>query len=181
VIGLAGFIVVACGAWFVFSPALWPTFGTGAVFEPARTAIGNFGNQFGYNLAVGVLLIALGGMAMKSSVPDRYPLVVIDEPMIDAEFVAVAADAANGAASVADVADVADVTDEAVISEPPLPVETKTPSPRRSPSAAKGKVRQPATKRTPNKTAGASPRKTAGPGRRRAGSQITDTFGSASD
>src|ERR1700678_2025461 len=107
VIGLAGFIVVACGAWFVFSPALWPTFGTGAVFEPARTAIGNFGNQFGYNLAVGVLLIALGGMAMKPSVPDRYPLVVIDEPMIDAEFVAVAADAANGAASVADVADVA--------------------------------------------------------------------------
>jgi hypothetical protein len=69
--GFAGLVVAACGAWFVVGPALWPTFGHGAVFTPGSSAFQTFLKQVGYNLGVGVLLAALGGMAMKALAKDR--------------------------------------------------------------------------------------------------------------
>ncbi len=67
----AGLIVLACGAWFVVGPSLWPTFGSGTVFTPGTTAFDTFVKQVGYNLGVGVLLAALGGMAMKAVTKDK--------------------------------------------------------------------------------------------------------------
>ncbi|MGH9094008.1 MAG: hypothetical protein ACRDXE_02505, partial [Acidimicrobiales bacterium] len=32
--GLAGLLIVACGAWFVLGPAVWPLFESGPVYQP---------------------------------------------------------------------------------------------------------------------------------------------------
>lgn len=70
-LGLSGLILVACGAWFVVGPAVWPIFHSGAVFSAGKTATTHFVNVVGYNLGVGVVLAALGGMIMKASTPER--------------------------------------------------------------------------------------------------------------
>lgn len=70
-LAFAGLLLVACGAWFVVGPAAWPALGaSGTVFAPAGAAAA-FVNQVGYNLGVGVILAALGGMAMKASTGER--------------------------------------------------------------------------------------------------------------
>jgi hypothetical protein len=71
-LGFAGLLLIASGAWFVVGPAAWPALGgAGAVFDPVAKSSADFVNQVGYNLGVGVLLAALGGMAMKASTGER--------------------------------------------------------------------------------------------------------------
>lgn len=70
-LGLSGLILIACGAWFVIGPVTWPVLHSGQVFGTATSASARFVNQVGYNLGVGVLLAALGGMVMKASTGER--------------------------------------------------------------------------------------------------------------
>lgn len=70
VLGFAGLVLFACGAWFVLSPAVWPILSSVAVFSPAG-ATTRFVNELGYNSGVGLILAALGGMAIKAARSDR--------------------------------------------------------------------------------------------------------------
>jgi hypothetical protein len=71
--GLAGLTLLACGAWFVMGPAVWPIFYSGPVFSRATRDTAAFVNQVGYNLGPGVLLATFAGMALKTLMPDRLP------------------------------------------------------------------------------------------------------------
>ena len=71
-LAFAGVLLLACGAWFIVGPAAWGALGApGTVFAPATSNAANFVNQIGYNLGVGVILAALGGMAFKASTGER--------------------------------------------------------------------------------------------------------------
>jgi hypothetical protein len=70
--GLAALIVVACGAWFALGPAVWPIFSSSAVFSPATGALPRFLNYLGYNLGPGLLLTALGAMALVRPMARSY-------------------------------------------------------------------------------------------------------------
>lgn len=71
-LAFAGTLLLACGAWFVVGPAAWAALGaSGNVFVPATSNATNFVNQIGYNLGVGVVLAALGGMALSASTGER--------------------------------------------------------------------------------------------------------------
>jgi hypothetical protein len=76
-LGLAALLLVAAGAWFVIGPALWPTFQSSPPFATGTGAWTSFWNQLGANLGPGVLLAALGGMALKASL--ARPAVAIEE------------------------------------------------------------------------------------------------------
>ena len=71
-LAFAGTLLLTCGAWFIVGPAAWSALGApGSVFTPATSNAANFVNQIGYNLGVGVILAALGGMAFKASTGER--------------------------------------------------------------------------------------------------------------
>jgi hypothetical protein len=70
--GLAALIVVACGAWFVLGPAVWPIFSSSPIFSSATGALTRFLNYVGYNLGPGLLLTAFGAIALVSPVARRY-------------------------------------------------------------------------------------------------------------
>jgi hypothetical protein len=71
-LGLLGLILGACGAWFVIGPVTWPIWHPAAVvFGHGTNPTARFVNQIGYNLGVGVVLAALGGMVMKASTGER--------------------------------------------------------------------------------------------------------------
>lgn len=70
-LGLSGLVLIASGAWFVIGPAVWPMLHSGVVFGGATSNTARFVNMVGYNLGVGVLLSALGGMVMKASIGER--------------------------------------------------------------------------------------------------------------
>lgn len=70
-LGLLGLVLVACGAWFVIGPAAWPMLHGGRVFGAGTTPTASFVNQIGYNLGIGVLLAAFGGMVMKAMTGER--------------------------------------------------------------------------------------------------------------
>jgi hypothetical protein len=76
-LGLAALLLLAAGAWFVIGPALWPTFQSSPPFATGTGAWTSFWNQLGANLGPGVLLAALGGMALKASL--ARPAVAIEE------------------------------------------------------------------------------------------------------
>lgn len=70
-LALASLAAIAAGAWFVIGPAAWPWFETSSAYGPATGAGAAFANQVGANLGVGVLLAALGGMALKTALATR--------------------------------------------------------------------------------------------------------------
>lgn len=70
-LGFAGLVLIACGAWFVLAPQIWPIISSGQVFAPQSDAMTNFLAWLGYNLGPGVVLAALGGMALKSARADK--------------------------------------------------------------------------------------------------------------
>jgi hypothetical protein len=91
-LGLSGLVLVACGAWFVIGPVTWPIWHpAAAVFGHGTTPTAHFVNEIGYNLGVGVVLAALGGMVMKALTGER-----------EIAAVPVAADAPAGAAYAGD-------------------------------------------------------------------------------
>ncbi|MGH9063202.1 MAG: hypothetical protein ACRD0L_04380 [Acidimicrobiales bacterium] len=70
--GTAGLVLLACGAWFVVGPAVWPVFyAFPPVFGSTGSHLAAFVNQIGYNLGPGLILAALAGMAMKATRRER--------------------------------------------------------------------------------------------------------------
>jgi hypothetical protein len=70
--GLVALVIMACGAWFVLGPAVWPIFSSGAVFGSATSTSARFVNFLGYNLGPGLLLTALGAMVLARPVARGY-------------------------------------------------------------------------------------------------------------
>lgn len=87
---LPALMLIVAGAWFVIGPVAWPTFESGPAFAPALDAGRNLLNQACASLAPGLVLAALGGMAMKASMVGA----VVEEHRADRveEPAAVAAD-----------------------------------------------------------------------------------------
>ncbi|MBO0715138.1 MAG: hypothetical protein J2O39_08495 [Acidimicrobiales bacterium] len=69
---LAGLVIMACGAWFVLGPVVWPIFSSSAVFGSVTGAQARFVNFLGYNLGPGLLLAAFGAMALVRPVARGY-------------------------------------------------------------------------------------------------------------
>ena len=65
---LAGLLVLAAGCWLVIGPASWPLFESAPAFNPLAGTTRSFLDQIGASLGPGVLLVALGGMALKASI-----------------------------------------------------------------------------------------------------------------
>ncbi len=61
--GLAGFLVVLCGAWLVIGPLAWPVLKKGPVFT-GGSVWHDFLTRVGYSYGPGVILAMLGGTAM---------------------------------------------------------------------------------------------------------------------
>lgn len=68
---LAALGVIACGAWFVLGPVVWPIFSSAVVFAPA-TPLVRFVNEVGYNLGPGLLLAILGTVLLARPALDGY-------------------------------------------------------------------------------------------------------------
>lgn len=66
--------VMACGAWFVLGPVVWPIFSSSVVFAPAPTPLIRFVNEIGYNLGPGLLLTILGTVVLARPAIDGYLL-----------------------------------------------------------------------------------------------------------
>lgn len=70
---LAALVIMACGAWFVLGPVVWPIFSSSAVFTATTGgALARFVNFLGYNLGPGLLLASLGAMALVRPVARSY-------------------------------------------------------------------------------------------------------------
>jgi len=68
--GLAGFLVVLCGAWLAIGPQAWPLLESGGVFT-GGSAWHDFLTRLGYSYGPAVILAMLGGMAMGLSAGRR--------------------------------------------------------------------------------------------------------------
>lgn len=77
---LAGALVIVAGAWFVIGPIAWPVLYTTNVFVP-DSALGNLTHQIGYNLGVGILLVAMGSVAAVSGSSRRRAAAPVDPVM----------------------------------------------------------------------------------------------------
>lgn len=82
---LPALLLLAAGAWFVIGPVAWPTFHSGAAFNPAASATRNLLNVACASYAPGLVLVMLGGMALKAGM---VPAVPVDDPYMPAEAVA---------------------------------------------------------------------------------------------
>jgi hypothetical protein len=80
-------LLLASGAWFVIGPLAWPTFEHGNAFVVAVTSTRNLLNVACASYAPGLVLVMLGGMALKAgmvppvAVGDPYPPVQADPAM----------------------------------------------------------------------------------------------------
>ena len=68
--GLAGFLVVLCGAWLAIGPLAWPLLESGGVFT-GGSVWHDFLTRLGYSYGPAVILAMLGGMATGLSVGRR--------------------------------------------------------------------------------------------------------------
>jgi len=74
---LPAVLLMAAGAWFVIGPLAWPTFHSGPAFEPLVSAGRNLVNQACASMAPGLILAALGGMALKAGI--ARPAVAVED------------------------------------------------------------------------------------------------------
>lgn len=63
-LGLIGFLVAICGAWFVVGAFAWPVIHGSNFFVGGSTPLREFAYWIGYSLGTGGLLIALGAFVM---------------------------------------------------------------------------------------------------------------------
>jgi hypothetical protein len=73
-LGLAGFVAVACGAWFVIGPLAWPVISNNGPYFVQADPLRNLANQVGYALGPGVILAACGAFAMGWAARHDRPL-----------------------------------------------------------------------------------------------------------
>jgi hypothetical protein len=78
---LPAVLLLAAGAWFVIGPTAWPTIERGRVFL-AASPLRNLLNVACSAYAPGLILVMLGGMALKASI---VPPVAYQDPMTPAE------------------------------------------------------------------------------------------------
>ena len=64
----AALVAMACGAWFVIGPAVWPMFESSSPYMTGVSDSTNFVNQLGANLGPGLVLALLAGMALKAGI-----------------------------------------------------------------------------------------------------------------
>jgi hypothetical protein len=79
---LPAVMLLAAGAWFVIGPIAWPTFESGAPFAVGVSATRNLLNVACSSFAVGLVLVMLGGMALKAA---SVPAVPVEDPYTPAE------------------------------------------------------------------------------------------------
>ncbi len=89
-LALPALLLLAAGAWFVIGPVAWPTFESGPAFAPALSAGRNLLNQACSSLAPGLVLAALGGMALKAAMARPVVTEEVAEPVTAAEPVTTA-------------------------------------------------------------------------------------------
>ena len=65
-ISVASLLAIAAGAWFAIGPVAYGIFASGSPYTQTASAWNNFWHQVGANLGPGVLLLVLGGMALKA-------------------------------------------------------------------------------------------------------------------
>ena len=65
-ISLAAVLALAGGAWFVIGPVAYRIIASGTAYAQSSSAWDNFWHQIGANLGPGVMLLMLGGMALKA-------------------------------------------------------------------------------------------------------------------
>jgi hypothetical protein len=92
---LPGLLLLAAGAWFVVGPLAWPTFEHSAPFVTGVSATRNLLNIGGASYAPGLVLVMLGGMALKAA---SVPPVAVEDPYMPAEAVAPGSAPAGSAA-----------------------------------------------------------------------------------
>lgn len=96
---LPAVLLLAAGAWFVIGPVAWPTFQSGPAFQPVLSASRNLLNVACASYAPGLVIVMLGGMALKAG---SVPAVPVTDPYTPAEAVAPGErPAATGAGAVA--------------------------------------------------------------------------------
>jgi hypothetical protein len=78
---LPALMLLAAGAWLVIGPTAWPTFETGPAFHAGASALRTLLNLGGASLAPGLVIVMLGGMALKTGMLRPVPLV---DPMTPA-------------------------------------------------------------------------------------------------
>lgn len=79
---LPAVLLLAAGAWFVIGPVAWPTFESGPAFHPVLSATRNLLNVACSSYAPGLVIAALGGMALKAAL---VPAVPVEDPLTPAE------------------------------------------------------------------------------------------------
>ena len=115
---LPAVLLLGAGAWFVIGPVAWPTFHSGAAFNPVMSATRNLLNVACASFAPGLFLVMLGGMALKAAM---VPVVPVEDPYTPTEAGRVPADRAAADRTAADraAADRA-VADRTVADAPPV-------------------------------------------------------------
>ncbi|HET6964860.1 MAG TPA: hypothetical protein VFH58_08810 [Acidimicrobiales bacterium] len=81
---LPAVLLLAAGAWFVIGPVAWPTFESGPAFNPVLSATRNLLNVACASFAPGLVLVMLGGMALKAGSVRAVP---VGDPYTPAEAV----------------------------------------------------------------------------------------------
>jgi hypothetical protein len=71
---LPALLLLAAGAWFVIGPVAWPTFESGPAFTPLLSPTRNLLDVAGASYAPGLVLVMLGGMALKAGLVRSVPV-----------------------------------------------------------------------------------------------------------
>lgn len=75
-------LLLAAGAWFVIGPVAWPTFEHGSAFVTGVSPLRNLLNVACASYAPGLVLVMLGGMALKAA---AVPRMAVEDPYTPAE------------------------------------------------------------------------------------------------
>lgn len=79
---LPALMLLAAGAWFVIGPVAWPVFQHGNPFVSGVSPLRNLLNVAGASYAPGLVMVMLGGMALKAA---AVPRVAVDDPYVPVE------------------------------------------------------------------------------------------------
>lgn len=73
-LGMAGFIAVLCGAWFVIGPLAWPVIDNTGVYFVGASPLRQLANEVGYSLGTGLILAMCGAFALGWAIRHNRPL-----------------------------------------------------------------------------------------------------------
>jgi hypothetical protein len=73
-LGMAGFIAVLCGAWFVIGPLAWPVIDNTHAYFVGASPLRQLANAVGYSLGTGLILAMCGAFALGWATRHNRPL-----------------------------------------------------------------------------------------------------------